>query len=63
MTNLVSFAVTAATLVPFNKTYEEEAVAKLDAAWEPLAELTPDMGAYLNEVSTSIIPFLGDVLL
>lgn len=51
MADLDFFAVTASGFAPFNRTAEREAVAKLDTAWEPLTELTPGLGAYINEVS------------
>lgn len=43
-------AVAAEGFAPFNRTAEQEAVARLEASWEPLVELTPGLGAYINEV-------------
>ena len=49
---LTIHADTASPILPFNRNNEAEVVARLDAAFEPLRELTPGLGAYLNEVSS-----------
>ena len=38
--------------LPFNKTSEREDKKLLDESYEPLRKITPNMGAYLNEVSS-----------
>lgn len=40
---------TSQSFGPFNKTAEEDAIATLDSEFQPLRDLTPKSGAYINE--------------
>jgi len=45
------------TFEPFNTTAKEEAIQSLVKTWEPFRKLSPDAGAYINEVChTTPIP-------
>ncbi|OTB12777.1 hypothetical protein K445DRAFT_320576 [Daldinia sp. EC12] len=45
----IAHAVTSSSFEPLNQTAKEEALAKVNAKVEPLRQLAPEMGAYLNE--------------
>ncbi|PHH78727.1 hypothetical protein CDD80_6362 [Ophiocordyceps camponoti-rufipedis] len=49
-------SVATAEFPPFNKTAEREAIAILDRSFQPLRDLTPNSGAYMNEA----LPFEKD---
>ncbi|KAG9253779.1 FAD binding domain-containing protein [Emericellopsis atlantica] len=44
-------ALTSMGFEPFNRTAEKEAQALLKEAWEPMVQLTPGMGSYINEAA------------
>lgn len=48
--------VTAIAFPPLNATAKAEAIANVNATMEPLRELAPDMGAYINEVGCDLKP-------
>jgi FAD/FMN-containing dehydrogenase len=43
--------VTSTSFEPFNRTAEKEAQARMNKALEPMVELTPGMGSYINEAA------------
>ena len=47
-------AVAGHTFEPFNATAKEEAIESLTKTWEPFRKLSPDAGAYINEVYPTI---------
>ena len=51
MTTYTINAVGALDFAPFNKTAEQDAITALKESFQPLRDLTPGGGSYLNEVS------------
>ncbi|PHH88982.1 hypothetical protein CDD83_6788 [Cordyceps sp. RAO-2017] len=49
-------ALTVASFPPFNKAAEKQTAERLDASFQPLRDLTPQSGAYVNEA----LPFEKD---
>lgn len=52
---LTSLSVSGESFEPFNKTSKAEAVKTLNRSMEPFRKLSPDTGAYINEVRIFIL--------
>lgn len=51
--NLI-YIVNGVSFQPKNATAKAEALVKLNASIEPVRKLAPDMGSYMNEVSSAV---------